>query len=75
MWADADKSQIRQHPTAENGWNLMDGLYQPIWFEGNQMPDELVPITGPEQESGSEDESEYEFEEGESTDESDFEEQ
>ena len=75
MWADADKSEIRQHPTAENGWNLMDGLYQPIWFEGNQMPDELVPITGPEQESGSEDESEYEFEEGESTDESDFEEQ
>ena len=43
MWANADKAEIRQHPDVSNGWDLVDGYYLPIWHEGPQMPDSLVP--------------------------------
>ena len=26
MWADADQSQLAQHPSVEDGWTLDDGI-------------------------------------------------
>ena len=43
MWADADKAQLVQHPSEDNGWTLENGIYTPIWFDGPQLPDSLVP--------------------------------
>ena len=43
MWATADQSHIDQHPTEENGWQLVDGRYKPIWFEGQLLPGRLIP--------------------------------
>lgn len=43
MWANADVAEIQQHPDASNGWDLESGCYTPIWHEGPQMPDTLIP--------------------------------
>ena len=43
MWANADVSEIRQHPDASNGWDLENECYVPIWHEGPQVPDTLIP--------------------------------
>ena len=43
MWATADKQHIDQHPTEENGWQLVDGEYKPIWFYQEQLPESLLP--------------------------------
>ena len=43
MWADADQQTIGQHPTPENGWNLVNNQNEIIWFEGIQVADTLVP--------------------------------
>ena len=43
MWAKADQLEIRQDPEERNGWQLVDGSYVPIWFEGEQLPNGLVP--------------------------------
>lgn len=43
MWADADQSELVQHPSADDGWTLDEGIYNPIWFDGPQLPDALVP--------------------------------
>lgn len=43
MWADADKPLLTQHPSEEDGWTLTDGIYSPVWFEGPQLPETLVP--------------------------------
>ena len=43
MWLNADVAEIQQHPTESNGWDFDNGYYQPIWHEGPQMPDTLVP--------------------------------
>ena len=43
IWATADQSHIEQHPTEENGWQLVDNQYKPIWFEGEQLPESLIP--------------------------------
>ena len=37
MWADAEQSELVQHPSAD------DGIYNPIWFDGPQLADALVP--------------------------------
>ena len=38
-----DKSHIDQHPTEENGWQIIEGQYKPIWFDGEQLPERLIP--------------------------------
>jgi len=43
MWANADQKEIDQHPTQHDGWELDDGTYNIVWFEGQQLPDTLVP--------------------------------
>ena len=43
MWVSADKCHIEQHPTEENGWELVDGHYKPVWFYGEQLPENLIP--------------------------------
>ena len=30
MWSTADEQHLEQHPTEENGWQLLDGQYKPI---------------------------------------------
>jgi hypothetical protein len=42
MWGSADKSEIDQHPSPEDGWALTDGQYEFIWFNGPELPDSLV---------------------------------
>lgn len=46
MWANADQLEIMQDPKERDGWQLVDGNYMPIWFEGEQMPAGLVPEEG-----------------------------
>ena len=45
MWANADKPipVIQQHPSVDDGWELVADQYKPIWFEGDQLPKSLVP--------------------------------
>lgn len=45
MWANANK-QIMQHSTQDDGWELKEGVYLPIWFEGDQLPEALIPVEG-----------------------------
>ncbi|KAG1714590.1 hypothetical protein GQR58_001019 [Nymphon striatum] len=45
MWARADQNHIEQHATEENGWQLVDDHYKLVWFEGEQLPDSLIPET------------------------------
>ena len=42
MWAAADQQHLEQHSTEEDGWELLDGEYQLIWFYGEQLPDSLI---------------------------------
>ena len=51
--------------TEEDGWLIENEAYEPIWFEGNQIPPTLVPDDGTD-----EDENVGEVE---SSEESDFE--
>ena len=37
----------------ESGWELVNGSYRFIWFDGNQIPDTVVPETVEELESDS----------------------
>ena len=46
MWAHGNQSHIEQHPTEADGWELVDGQYKPIWFDGEQLPEDLVPEEG-----------------------------
>ena len=46
LWANANKTTISQHPTPEDGWEVQDGSYHPIWFEGQQLPEALIPKEG-----------------------------
>ena len=39
----ADQQHLEQHPTDEDGWELLDGEYKLIWFYGEQLPDSLIP--------------------------------
>lgn len=55
MWATATDPQIIQHPSPENGWELKDGLYEVIWFEGPELPDSLIPVEGDLHEDDSDD--------------------
>ena len=43
MWANADRAYLEQHPSEANGWTLEDGVYTPVWFQGPQLPEILVP--------------------------------
>lgn len=43
MWANADKSEINQKPSSDDGWELHDGLYEITWFDGCQLPELLIP--------------------------------
>ena len=43
MWASAHENQLDQHPNEENGWELADGNYRPVWFDAEQLPETLVP--------------------------------
>ena len=43
MWAKADQNHIDSHPAEADGWLCEQGLYEPVWFDGPQMPDTLVP--------------------------------
>ena len=29
-------------PSEDDGWTLDDGVYNPVWFDGPQLPDVLV---------------------------------
>ena len=43
MWAHADEAELVQHPSADDGWTLDNGVYKPVWFDGPQLPGALVP--------------------------------
>ena len=43
MWADADQQTIDQHPSTEDGWELINDQYESIWCNGLQLPDTLIP--------------------------------
>ena len=43
LWANADKSEICQHPSSADGWELVDDQYEITWFDGPQLPDSLTP--------------------------------
>ena len=43
MWAAADQQHLEQHPTEEDGWEILDSEYKLIWFYGEQLPDSLIP--------------------------------
>ena len=42
MWAKADHQDIVQNPKTTDGWELKDGCFEPVMFEGPQIPDELL---------------------------------
>ena len=41
MWADADQPFIEQEP--HEGWEVVDGRYDIVWFSGPQLPEDLCP--------------------------------
>ena len=43
MWGAANQTHITTHPTPDDGWELTDDTYVPIWFQGPQLPQILVP--------------------------------
>ena len=43
MWATAVSSEIKQLPNDGEGWELHNGEYRIIWFEGRQLPESLKP--------------------------------
>ena len=43
MWSTTDQHHIKQHPTIANGLELLEDNYKPIWFEGDQAPESLIP--------------------------------
>ena len=47
MWSNSARNEIVRLPLEENGWLLVDGELKPIWFDGDQLPESLVP--GPEE--------------------------
>ena len=50
-WHTAHLNYVTKEP--ESGWELVDGSYRFIWFDGNQIPDTVVPETVEELESDS----------------------
>ena len=32
-----------QHPNEENGLELVDGNYRPVWFDAEKLPETLAP--------------------------------
>ncbi len=42
MWAKADHQEIVQNPKTTDGWELKDGCFEPIMFEGPQIPDDVL---------------------------------
>lgn len=65
MWAQADNTDINQHPTTDDGWQLENDSYQITWFTGSQLPEKLIP----EDEDDSDDETSYEEDTAVSSDE------
>ena len=43
QWVRTDGPFIDNHPQIADGWKLIDNHYYPVWFDGPQMPDTLVP--------------------------------
>ena len=43
MWVNADQKEVDQYPKQHDGWELEDDTYNIVWFEGQQLPDTLVP--------------------------------
>lgn len=41
MWTTADSSELNQLPNG--GWELHNGEYRIIWFEGRQLPESFKP--------------------------------
>lgn len=42
MWVNADMANLFQHPSADDDWELHEGLYDITWFNGPQLPESLV---------------------------------
>ena len=61
MWARADQNHIEQNPTEENGWQLVDDHYKPVWLEGVQLPESLIPETEELEAMDEEDEEDMEI--------------
>ena len=36
-------SLFQQHPSVDDGWELVADQYKPIWFEGDQLTESRVP--------------------------------
>ena len=34
---------MEQHPTEHNGWQMIEGQYTPIRFDGEQLLERLIP--------------------------------
>jgi len=43
IWANADLSELNQHPSSNDGWELHEEQYEIIWFDGQQLPESMVP--------------------------------
>ena len=46
MWSVADKPFIDLEP--REGWELVDGRYDIVWFSGQQLPEDLCPEYAPD---------------------------
>jgi len=60
MWSQANRQEIVQHPKKSDGWEFEDGSYVPVWFDGPQLPDSLVPHEDEMNDNGDEDEEKME---------------
>ena len=48
------------YPT-NHGWEMSDGLLQPHWFEGYELPDQLVDIAARNEDESGDDKSDTKF--------------
>ena len=55
MWHAAYTNNILKHPTS--GWELENDTYSIVWFDGQQMPDAVVPESSANDDS--QDDEEY----------------
>lgn len=60
MWSKANRQEIVQHTKKSDGWEFEDGSYVPVWFDGPQLPDSLVPDEGEMNDDGDKDEEKME---------------
>jgi len=57
-WHDAHLNSVTKIPS--KGWELIDGTYRFVWFEGDQLPDDVIPEKQKEDDENSDGDDENE---------------